>query len=169
MKTQRAPIQKKSGKSFPGGSKMAPQMRPVGPFGGPMAANLMIFRVLKTNSKKVMKKVTRVMKKVMRAILKAAPGLPLREPKKPAEWQPADLQDLQGAQIGKRHTCSGPRTLHWCPVGMVADMGGRVYPHRRISSLRTLRGLGQRSWVVVVPRPWTVPPPLGIPNKFVKR
>ena len=38
---------------------------------------------------------------------------------------------------------------------------GGIYPYRRISSLRTLTGLGQRSWVVVVvlvPRPGTVPP-----------
>ena len=40
---------------------------------------------------------------------------------------------------------------------------GGIYPYRCISSLRTLTGLGQRSWVaVVVLRPWTVPPPLGI-------
>ena len=42
---------------------------------------------------------------------------------------------------------------------------GGIYPYRRISSLRTLRGLvGQRSWVVVVvvvvvPRPWNAPRP----------
>ena len=38
---------------------------------------------------------------------------------------------------------------------------GGFTPTGDISSLRTLTGLGQRSWVVVVPRPWTYrhPPP----------
>jgi len=39
---------------------------------------------------------------------------------------------------------------------------GGFTPTGDISSLRTLTGLGQRSWVVVVQWPWTVPPPTKI-------
>ena len=59
MKTQRAPIQKKVWKSVSRRAQKGIQMRPLGFFGGPRAANLTIFRVPKKSSKKVTKKVTR--------------------------------------------------------------------------------------------------------------
>ena len=60
------------------------------------------------------------------------------------------------------------KDMQWLSYLYISE--GGFIPTVDISSLRTLTGLGQRSWVVVVvvvPRPWTVPPQ-GIGREYIK-
>ena len=81
-----------------------------------------------------------------------------------ASWQPCICIYIYVYIYMYIYVCMCVYVYMYICICIYVYIGGRVYPYRRMSSLRALTGLGQRSWALVVPRPWTVPPPLGIPN-----